>query len=280
MKKFLLFIIGILFLIFFFFFWGGKIFTEFSFKNTISSLRDSIDFNDRKIFNHEELKDHPELIQNYFSKVVEKNSEIPLFVSVKQKSEFKTEINSEWFPMESDQYFTTNEPNFVWFSEYETSSFFWINAIDSYISGKGNMLIKLNSSITIADSWGIELDKSGLFRYISEAVFFPTKLIPSENLIWNVLDSNIAEIKFNNGDLSVVAKLFFRSDKTIERIETYDKYRALDDGFRKSLYSVYFSDYKLISNSFLVPTYMETEWQLPSGTFKFGKFNIVDIKYE
>jgi hypothetical protein len=280
MKKFLLSIIGILFLVFFFFFFGGKIFTKFSFNNTIASLRDSVNFNETKIFNHEELKDHPELIQNYFSKVVKEDSEIPLFISVKQKSEFKTDLNSEWFPMSADQYFTTNEPNFVWFSELETSSFFWINAIDSYINGTGNMLIKFNSSITIADSWGIELDKSGLFRYISEAVFFPTKLVPSENLSWNVLDSNIAEIKFENGDLSVVAKLFFNSDNLIERIETYDKYRAFDDGFRKSLYSVYFSRYKLMANSFLVPTYMETEWTLPSGLFKYGKYNIVDIQYE
>ena len=248
--------------------------------NTIGSLKDSVDFAQKEIFSHQTLNDQPYLIQHFFSKVVGKNAEFPQFVTIKQKAEFKTDLNSDWFPMSADQYFTTEEPNFLWYSELETSKYFWINAIDSYIDGKGNMLIKFNSSITLADSWGIELDKSGLFRYISEAVYFPTKLLPSENLMWNVLDSNIAEIKFKHRDLSVVAKIFFNSDHTIEKIETFDKYRALDNGFQKSRYTVYFSKYAFLSDSFLVPTYMEVEWNLPSGPFKYGKFNIIDIVYE
>ncbi|MDX1700735.1 MAG: DUF6544 family protein [Melioribacteraceae bacterium] len=280
MKKFLLTIIGILFLVFFFFFFGGKIFTEISIESTISSLRDSLNLNHKEIFSHEKLNDQSQLIQKYFSRVVGNRVEIPKFVKIKQKARFKTDVNSDWFPMEAEQYFTTEEPNFLWNSELETSKYFWMNVIDSYIRGKGNTLIKFNSSITIADSWGIELDKSGLFRYISEAVYFPTKLVPAENLIWNILDSNIAEIKFKDRDISVVAKIFFNSDYTIERIETFDKYRALDDGFQKSRYTVYFSQYKLVNNSFLVPTYMEVEWDLASGPFKYGKFNVLDIDYE
>jgi len=162
----------------------------------------------------------------------------------------------------------------------KTSKLFWVNAIDSYVSGKGNMLIKFNSSITVADSWGIELDKSGLFRYISEAVLFPTKLLPSEKLMWNILDSNIAEIKFIDNDISVVAKLYFDSSKRIKKIETFDKYRALESGYEKSLYTIYLSKYKMFDNSFLIPSYIEVEWDLKSGKFKYGKFIIDSILYE
>ena len=162
----------------------------------------------------------------------------------------------------------------------KTSKFFWVNAIDSYINGKGNMLIKLNSSITVADSWGIELDKSGLFRYISEAVFFPTKLLPTKNLLWNILDSNVAEIKFTNSANSIVAKLYFDSEYKITKIETYDKYRALEEGFEKSLYTIYFYNYETVNELFKVPKKMEVEWDLASGKFNYGKFNIEKIIYE
>lgn len=280
MKKFLLTLIGILFLIFFFLFFGGKVFTEISINNTVSSLKDSIDFNQNSIFSHKELNDQPYLIKNFFSTVIASGAEIPQFATIKQEARFKTDVNSDWFSMRAEQYYTTKDPNFLWYSELETSKYFWINAIDSYINNKGNMLIKFNSSITIADSWGIELDKSGLLRFISEAVYFPTGLVPSENLIWNVLDSNIAEIKFKDGDISVVAKVFFNPDYTINKIETYDKYRALEDGFLKSLHTVYFSKYALFDDSFLVPTYMEVEWDLPTGSFKYGKFKITEILYE
>jgi hypothetical protein len=161
----------------------------------------------------------------------------------------------------------------------KSSNFFWVNAIDSYINGKGNMLIKLNSSITVADSWGIELDKSGLFRYISEAVLFPTELLPSQNLLWNILDSNTAEIKFTDGELSVVAKLFFNSENLISKIETFDKYRALEEGYERSMYTIYLSEYKKLKG-FMIPTYIEAEWDLKSGKFMYGKFSIVNIEYE
>jgi len=280
MKKFLLFILLILLLVFLFLFWGGSIFTKMSVDDTVSNLRDSIDFSTRELFKHSDFDDQPNLVQNYLKSVIVDSAYIPKFITVEQSAEFKTDIMSDWMPIIATQYFTTEEPNFLWYSEMQTSRFFWVNAIDSYLNGKGNMLIKFNSSITVADSWGIELDKSGLFRYISEAVLFPTKLIPNNNLIWSIIDSNTAEIKFINQKLSVVAKLYFNNDKKIYKIDTYDKYRALEEGYEKSLYTIYLSNYKTFNNSFEIPTYIEVEWDLPSGKFKYGKFSIENIIYE
>jgi len=280
MKKFLITIILILTLIFLFFFWGGTVLTKMSIENKISSLKDSINFSNEVLYTHSILEEQPELIRQYFKSTIADSVSIPKFITVNQSAQFKTDLKSEWMPLTATQYFTTESPNFLWVSEMQNSNFFWVNAIDSYIKGKGNMLIKFNSSITIADSWGLELDKSGLFRYISEAVLFPTKLLPSKNLFWNVLDSNIAEIKFTDGEISVVAKLFFNKQNLIERIETFDKYRALDNGYERSLYTIYLTDYKNVENKFTIPTYIEVEWQLPTGKFKYGKFNIDSVKYE
>ena len=279
MKKFLITIFLILFLVFLFFFWGGSVFTKMNINNTVSDLRDSIDFSNSELFTYSEIQNQPMLIQNYFKTAIDDSIIKPKFITVKQKAQFKTDLKSDWKPITAVQYFTTESPNFLWASEMKSSKIFWVNAIDSYINGKGNMLIKLNSSITVADSWGIELDKSGLFRYISEAVLFPTKLIPSQNLDWNILDSNTAEIKFKDGELSIVAKLYFNSENLISKIETYDKYRALEEGYERSLYTIYLSEYKKL-NGFMIPTYIEAEWDLKSGKFKYGKFRIENIEYE
>lgn len=279
MKKLLASIFLLLTVVFLFFFWGGAILNQHSINNIITDLKEPINFSNNKLFTYDSVDDQPKLIKNYFCSLASDSIYIPKFVTVKQTAQFKTDVNSDWKPMEATQYFTTESANFLWVSEMQTSKFFWVNAIDSYINGKGNMLIKLNSSITIADSWGIELDKSGMFRYISEAVLFPTKLLPSEYLLWNILDSTMAEIKFIDGDNSIVAKLFFDSEYKISRIETFDKYRALEEGYEKSLYTIYLSKYKRL-NGFSVPTYIEVEWDLASGKFKYGKFNIEDITYE
>lgn len=280
MKNIVIGIIVILSLFFLFLFWGGSFFTKLSIDQTVEEIREQIDFSKNEYFVQSQIENEPELIKGFFSSVITDSVIVPKFVTVKQSAQFKTDVNADWMPITATQYFTTEKINFLWDSEMQTSKFFWVNAIDSYINRKGNMLIKFNSSVTVADSWGLELDKSGIFRYISEAVLFPTSLLPNENLKWDVLDSNIAEIKFTDNDISVVAKLFFDSSQRINKIETFDKYRALESGYKKSLYTIYLSKYKTFNNSFTVPTYIEVEWDLKSEKFKYGKFTIDSILYE
>lgn len=280
MKKFLFTIFIILSFAFVFFFIGGKILTNFSIKTKVEELRDSTDFSKKEIFYYNKIDSLNPLIKNFFKAVIKDSSTIPNFVTIEQSAEFKTNESSDWIKLAAKQYFTTYKPNYLWNAELNTSKYFWVNAIDSYINNKGNTLIKLNSSITIADSWGIEIDKSGLFRYLSEAVLFPTVLLPSNNLLWNILDSNIAELKFIDGDNSVVAKFYFDINNRVTKIETYDKYRMVNSEYNKALHTIYFSDYKLIDNTFYIPTHFLLEWQLKNDNFTYGKFNITKIVYE
>lgn len=280
MKKFLFTIFIILSFAFVFFFIGGKILTNFSIKTKVEELRDSTDFSKKEIFYYNKIDSLNPLIKKFFKAVIKDSSTIPNFVTIEQSAEFKTNESSDWIKLAAKQYFTTYKPNYLWNAELNTSKYFWVNAIDSYINNKGNTLIKLNSSITIADSWGIEIDKSGLFRYLSEAVLFPTVLLPSNNLLWNILDSNIAELKFIDGDNSVVAKFYFDINNRVSKIETYDKYRMVESQYKKALHTIYFSDYKLIDNTFYIPTHFLLEWQLKNDNFTYGKFNITKIVYE
>ncbi|MBK7104610.1 MAG: hypothetical protein IPH62_04945 [Ignavibacteriae bacterium] len=279
MKKIVISILAILFLLFLFLFWGGKVYTKYTINSEIDELRSSVNFKNKKIFYFSQIENQPKLIKKYFKTVIDDSSQIPNFITLNQSGEIKTEENSNWLKIKSAEYFTTQKPNLLLDAEIGNSKFFWIEIVDSYLKSKGNTLIKINSSVTIGDSWGIEIDKSNLFKYLSEAVYFPSSLLPSENLIWNILDSNIAEIKFTNSKTSVVAKLFFSENETINKIETLDKFRPMNDNYKESLFTIYFSDYKKY-NSFLIPTYCEVEWELEKGKFKFGKFKIDNIKYE
>ncbi len=280
MKKFLASIVLVVFLFFLFLFWGGKYFTKYSVNSKIESLRDSIDFSSKELFTHTQLNEQPELIKKFFTSVITDSIYSPKFITLNISGKFKTDVNSEWMPLESTEYFTTDRINFLWNAVINNSKFFWVYAIDSYLNGKGNMLIKINSSVTIADSWGIELDKSGLFRYFSEAVFFPTSLLPNKNITWNIIDTNVAEIKFSDNDISVVAKFYFNENGTVHKIETFDKFRSMNADYKESLYTVYYTDYKYFNNTFLIPTKYEVEWDLPTGKFKYGKFKVENVHYE
>lgn len=60
--------------------------------------------------------------------------------------------------------------------------------VQRYFNGHGNMLIKIFSTFTIADAKGSEMDYSSLIRFLSEAPWYPTALLPSEYLQWEEID--------------------------------------------------------------------------------------------
>jgi len=279
MKKILLIVIAILFLIFLFFFWGGKVYTSHTINSKIEELRDSANSTSNIIFTYSQLDNQPKLLQKFFTSVIKDSSRFPKFIMLNQSGEMKTEEKSNWLKMKAREAFTTSTPELLWDGEIGNSKFFWVEIIDSYLKHKGESLVKINSSLTIGDSKGIEINKSNLFKYLSGSVFFPTSLFPSKNLHWDILDSNSAEIKFTDYKTSVVAKIFFNENGTINKIETLDKFLSKSHSFKESLYTVYFYNYKWI-DTFFIPTYFEVEWNLEKGKLKFGKFKIDNIKYE
>ena len=101
MKKSLLIVFSILLVLFIIFFWGGTVLTKLSVENKINDLRDSVDFSDRKLFTYESLAEQPDLIKNYFKKVLPDSVFQPKFITVDQSAQFKTEINADWMPLKA-----------------------------------------------------------------------------------------------------------------------------------------------------------------------------------
>ncbi len=48
---------------------------------------------------------------------------------------------------------------------------------DTYLEGKGKMLVKAGSLFTVADANGDEMDQSSMVRYLSEMTWFPSAFL-------------------------------------------------------------------------------------------------------
>lgn len=94
-------------------------------------------------------------------------------------------------------------------------------------AGKGHMLWKLFSALTLVNFGGREIDQSALVRYLSEAVWFPTALLPSRTLRWEALDSDSARATLVHGGLCVSAVFHFNARGQIVRLTTTDRPRSV-----------------------------------------------------
>ncbi|MCF8242553.1 MAG: hypothetical protein K9J16_14340 [Melioribacteraceae bacterium] len=278
MKKTVLIVIGVTFIGFFSFLFVGYLFTQQLINETTGKIEASTV--NEYIKNEVTITDTlPTPVKKYFQLVISPGAGNPQIVHTELKGEFKLEQNTDWREATAEQYYSTVMPGFVWIGDLKINSFFFMKAVDSYLNGKGGMIIKLNSCITITDVRSDQVNQSALVRFISEAVLFPTALLPSEKLTWSAVDSSTANLRFSNDGITVNAVCSFDSEGKIQKIETMDKFRTTKIGYTKTKHTIHLDDYKKF-DGFLIPTKLVYEWNLPGENFQYGKFSITKIDYK
>ena len=279
MKKVVLTIIASLFFIFFTFFLIGILLTNQSIKSEAEKIIKEARNHSTSSFTYAEIDSLPPVLKKYFRTNIKEGSVKPRFVRLKQEGLFRTSENSDWKELTAEQYYLTKEPAFLWNGSIKMNSLLSARGIDYYFNKEGYLSVKLLSSITVSDVEGEQISQSQLFRWISEAPWFPTSLLPNERLKWTDADSVKATANIKDGDNEVTAHFFFNENGEITKVQTYDKYRTTNVGYTTALFTGYFSNYKEV-NGFRVPTSAEAEWNLDNHDFKYGKFSITDIDYD
>ena len=81
--------------------------------------------------------------------------------------------------------------------------------VDSYIAGQSRLIAKLLGLFTVADAHGGgEIARGEFMRYLAEAVWYPTALLPSQGVQWEGLDHASANATIVDGPLTLT--LLFR----------------------------------------------------------------------
>jgi hypothetical protein len=85
---------------------------------------------------------------------------------------FRAKLDGRWQSIRGQQYDTLNPPGFIWWGRLSAAPGLWIDARDRGIDGKGNMFVSFESSITLFDRVGRELDQGAMLRLLSCTPWF------------------------------------------------------------------------------------------------------------
>lgn len=148
---------------------------------------------------------------------------------VEQTGKFRNGgMDAPWSPLTAVQHFSLDPPGFVWDASIRMAPFLTVGVRDSYIGGHGSMQGKLASLITVVDQGGRpELGAGALHRYLAEAVWFPTALLPSQGLTWEAIDDFSARAKLTDAGTSVSLEFQFSESGEIVRAYTPERHRAV-----------------------------------------------------
>lgn len=277
MKKILL-ILGIVIVIIILFITISKILFDKKVTKEIDILTEDGSKIQYKTFSLKDLEGLPEPVQRYFKYALRDGQEYIKFVRLKQIGEFRMKENQPWMSIKAEQYFTTEDPAFIWRVKLAMTPFIWIEGRDMYYQGKGNMLIKLLSTITAADATGSEMDISSLIRFLSETPWFPTALLPGDYIEWKEIDSNSAQAVIKDNGYTASGIFTFNEKGEIIKFVTNDRYMEVDGKYFKEQWGGYYGNYQEIEGM-KIPTEAEVEWNLSDRDLQYAKLKITDIQY-
>jgi len=222
------------------------------------------------------LDDLPEPIQRYmkFTGVVGKpwiNS-----VLLKYSGKFRQGLDRPWMPMIVKQVYTISPPSFVWDARFKIMGLPLLRARDEYRSGRGHMYARLASLITVFDIRGEKLDQGTMIRYLSEMIWFPTAFL-GENITWQAIDSNSANVQLVDAGKSVSGRLFIDDDGRPTNF-TAMRYREIDGDFTLDPWSTPITGYG-VHEGLNLPTEGQAIWNLQSGDLVYAELEMEEIDY-
>lgn len=278
MKKMILIIISAVLLFFIGFYFIGVYTTNSSIDERAEKLIEIAKEHPSEKFYYSEIDSLPAPVQKYFRFAINEGTVKPRFARLKQSGKFKTNIGADFKDLSAEQYSITNKPGFIWNGEIDFAKLIWVKGIDTYFNGEGSLLIKFMSGITISNETGKEIAQAQVVRWLFEALWYPSALLPSGNLIWVGIDSSSAKILFTENEIQVDAVVHFNNDGSISKIKT-QRYMTTTAGPVPTDYTGYFSEYKYV-NGIRVPLHGEVEWNLDNQDFLYGIFDINKIEFD
>jgi hypothetical protein len=222
--------------------------------------------------------DVPAPVARFFRRTLGEKQPIIRSARLQQTGEFW--LNGSWRPMRASQIFSATAPAFMWDARISAAPFVPVYVRDSYVFGRGTMRVSMLALYPIVNQTNLtELNAGALLRYLGEAAWFPTRLLPGNGLTWRPLDEDCAEATLTDGATSV--SLQFRFDTSGDIIELFapERYREVNGTYVLTPWRVRALG-QGVNGGLRMMTQAVAEWMLPEGPLPYWRGTITEAHYQ
>lgn len=174
---------------------------------------------------------------------------------------------------------TAAPPGLIWEATIRLAPLVAVRVRDSYLEGVGSMQAALAALVPLAHESGCpEIATAALQRFLAEAPWVPTLLLPSPALRWTAINDTSARATLTDRGISAVVVFHFGPDGRITGISA-ERYRSAGGAQLLTPWVGEFSQYERVAGM-MIPRRGEIAWELPQGRFTYWRGRIVAVKYE
>jgi hypothetical protein len=168
--------------------------------------------------------------------------------------------NENWMKFTASQVIGPRTTEFLWTAHAEIAPLLHVQVKDSLIGGQGYGQVALLSAVPLASDGGnFEMNSGSLHRFLAEAVWYPSALLPSSQLMWTPVDDSRAVATLTKGPVTVSLEFRFSLDNEVTSIYTPGRWGSFDGGYKRVPWEGKFRNYSR-RNGVLVPTEGEVGW--------------------
>ncbi|MDS0260270.1 hypothetical protein NDI56_12775 [Haloarcula sp. S1CR25-12] len=221
----------------------------------------------------------PAPVRRYLTSAIPEGHPLVDTARIEQTGQLRTgDAASSWLPFSATHHVTVDPPGFLWDASVRAAPAVSVSVRDRFCDGEGSAAVSLFGVVPL-DSVGTspELVEAELQRYLAEAVWYPTALLPREGVQWDPIDERTAEATVEHRGVSASLTVSFTDDE-VRAVHT-ERYRRVDDGFELTPWTGRWDDYER-RNGLRVPLSGEVIWHRPEGELRAWQGRVTDIEYD
>jgi hypothetical protein len=219
----------------------------------------------------------PAPVARYFARALAVDQPIVHSAVATQDAEFF--INGGWQPLTATQHFTAARPGFVWDASIRMAPLLpaWVR--DAYVGGQGSMQASIYGLYELVDQAATpELNAGALQRFLAEAVWLPTALLPSAALSWTPRDERSATATLVDGATSVSLLFEFNAEDDVVRISG-ERYKEAGGAYALRPWVVSCGEHRERSG-LRIPVWCEVAWLDAGQPAPYWRGRIAAITYQ
>lgn len=234
-----------------------------------------------QIFHNSDLEGLPPPVARYLGTVLREGQPVFHRARIRQEGQFLLNATADaWRPFTATQHVSMGKPGFVWDARIALSPGVAILVRDALVEGTGAMQASLLGLLPLTSVQGCpEIASGALHRYLAEAVWYPTALLPSAGVVWTALSDTQALATLTNDGVTVSLIFCFGQDGLVESVFTPERMREENNHFVPTPWQGRFLNYDVCDGT-LIPRYGEVEWILPEGPQVYWKGHMMNVSYE
>jgi hypothetical protein len=234
-----------------------------------------------KTYSSDELIGLPAPVQRYFRAVLTNGQPLVSAVDVEHSGMFNTsETGEQWRPFKSTQRVVTQRPGFAWEGRIRMLPGLSVRVHDAYIAEEGILHASLFGLVSLVSLRGTaDIAQGELMRFLAEAAWYPTALLPSQGVRWESVDENSARATLKDGANAVTLLFRFAENGPIESVRAEARGRTVAGAVIPTPWEGRWRHYEL-HDGVLVPTEGEVSWMLPEGPKPYWRGRITKLRYD